>query len=966
METFVLSTEEMKYLGYYTDKKKHHVGSSTTSNVCFLDCEMVETTLGEEVVSIGLGIFQNGRIKTVTLTLKPKGDVLNYLTDITGYTKASVFELTFEEAIHSLSLLLGPKDILIGHHMYKDLQLLDFYHPRVIDCCMVFHHPDGPPHYYSLKNLARMHLKKVIQTGVHDPLEDGLCAFELIQWAVTQGYLKPTWKHIGQSFTPTLELICQALDIELKQVDCVYLTGSRAVGTNTPDSDYDFVVVCTSGLINGALTRYGNMDLCTYTLEYFKNLLQEQTIWAIEAIYSPCRFLETVNLRTFYETSRLGAIDYNQHLRQSIGFEAGRKIASSKKHFRNGNMHSAKKHMFIALRFVEYGRQIVKYNKIQTIKAMTPIWESLKGLDYPEFRDQCNPVYLDTYREFSKGVAKKTPVRQVSRVQHKFDIRGEWDKSDSTPSKKYPLLLLNRYNIIVDLKMQVVAYPFHVFRQALFGEALFGFGTEHIYEKIDGFFMCLYYYEGWQVGTHGDPDGGDHQQLFWETFASQGHTRATLNPHYTYMFELVLRDYVVIIPYKANRLFLTGVRDLDTYQELPLEKFPAFRTPKEYKEPTLEPDTAGCILVNKTFDRVVIRHPDYVKKAFGFPLHRGKKDQTLHVLKVIQDKREERLCTYCPEYASDVKRLKKALGTFFAHMQRLFAESKMESRKRFAIKIQQWNRKYHKYLYALFDKVDLSIFVATLTPRRLAFDINLTASKRTVGSFVDSKDLEKWKQYQSDHAGQISFVDSFAIKSLRYIGGFDMSFDPEDDTRAVAYLSVYDVVSKTIIHESHTLCHLDVPYVSGFLGFREVPHYLHLLSLIQTQAYYPQLLMVDGFGILHHRGFGSASHLGYETKLPTIGVGKTLLMIDGLDKHTVKHEFQLKTKKAGDSIPLVGQSGKVYGVAYRSTNHCVNPIYITIGHKICLESAIHLVRQTCQYRIPEPIRNSDIKSKQCL
>lgn len=37
----------------------------------------------------------------------------------------------------------------------------------------------------------------------------------------------------------------------------------------------------------------------------------------------------------------------------------------------------------------------------------------------------------------------------------------------------------------------------------------------------------------------------------------------------------------------------------------------------------------------------------------------------------------------------------------------------------------------------------------------------------------------------------------------------------------------------------------------------------------------PQILMVDGMGVLHPRGLGLASHLGVLTGIPTIGVGKT-------------------------------------------------------------------------------------------
>lgn len=46
--------------------------------------------------------------------------------------------------------------------------------------------------------------------------------------------------------------------------------------------------------------------------------------------------------------------------------------------------------------------------------------------------------------------------------------------------------------------------------------------------------------------------------------------------------------------------------------------------------------------------------------------------------------------------------------------------------------------------------------------------------------------------------------------------------------------------------------------------------------------------MIDGNGVLHPRGCGSASHLGVLSGYPTIGVAKTLMSVQGLDEKTYK------------------------------------------------------------------------------
>jgi hypothetical protein len=40
----------------------------------------------------------------------------------------------------------------------------------------------------------------------------------------------------------------------------------------------------------------------------------------------------------------------------------------------------------------------------------------------------------------------------------------------------------------------------------------------------------------------------------------------------------------------------------------------------------------------------------------------------------------------------------------------------------------------------------------------------------------------------------------------------------------------------------------------------------------------------------------------------------------------------------------------------RSTKGSCKPIYISVGHRVSLNTAIHIVKMICKYRVPEPIR----------
>lgn len=117
--------------------------------------------------------------------------------------------------------------------------------------------------------------------------------------------------------------------------------------------------------------------------------------------------------------------------------------------------------------------------------------------------------------------------------------------------------------------------------------------------------------------------------------------------------------------------------------------------------------------------------------------------------------------------------------------------------------------------------------------------------------------------------------------NLKYIGGVDISFSKEDPSTACAALVVLDAGTLEVVHEEFDVVRLQVPYIPGFLAFREAPILLGLLEKMKTnnQHFYPQVLMVDGNGLLHPRGFGLACHLGVLADLPTIGVGKNVLIL---------------------------------------------------------------------------------------
>lgn len=186
-------------------------------------------------------------------------------------------------------------------------------------------------------------------------------------------------------------------------------------------------------------------------------------------------------------------------------------------------------------------------------------------------------------------------------------------------------------------------------------------------------------------------------------------------------------------------------------------------------------------------------------------------------------------------------------------------------------------------------------------------------------------------------------VPTDQLDDVQYVAGVDVGFEAEGRiTRAaVAVLTLSDlqVCDRAIARRPTSF-----PYIPGFLSFREVPAVLDAIELLTKT---PDLLLCDGQGIAHPRRLGIACHLGLLTNIPSIGVAKSLL---------VGRHAEVGNEK-GDRQPLI-HKGELVGVALR-TRPKTKPLYISLGHRISLETAImYVLRCTTKYRLPETTRHA--------
>ena len=191
---------------------------------------------------------------------------------------------------------------------------------------------------------------------------------------------------------------------------------------------------------------------------------------------------------------------------------------------------------------------------------------------------------------------------------------------------------------------------------------------------------------------------------------------------------------------------------------------------------------------------------------------------------------------------------------------------------------------------------------------------------------------------QTDMAGQVSHEGDV---DPRFIAGVDISVDRASATGTGAVV-VLNYPELEIVEVKVVTDRIEFPYVPGLLSFREAPL---VLAACEKLTLTPDLFIVDGQGIAHPRRIGLASHLGLFLDTPTIGCAKSRLC----GTHKTPED------EAGSQAELIDK-GEIIGVVLR-TRTGAKPVYVSLGHKISLKSAVNWVLACCcAYRLPEPTR----------
>jgi deoxyribonuclease V len=206
---------------------------------------------------------------------------------------------------------------------------------------------------------------------------------------------------------------------------------------------------------------------------------------------------------------------------------------------------------------------------------------------------------------------------------------------------------------------------------------------------------------------------------------------------------------------------------------------------------------------------------------------------------------------------------------------------------------------------------------------------------------------EEAQDIQRTLSKQVIPYDGFS--TVQTICGVDVSYRIKENLATAACVAM-SYPGLEVIETVAANTPVSFPYTSGLFSFREIPALIPAVEKLKVQ---PDLIICDGHGLIHPRRFGLACHLGLLVDIPTIGCAKSKLI--GVYREPLQSR---------GSFEYVRHDGEIVGAVLRTTNKGT-PVFVSIGHRICLESAIkYILGCTDNHRLPEPVRYAHLRASE--
>ncbi len=181
--------------------------------------------------------------------------------------------------------------------------------------------------------------------------------------------------------------------------------------------------------------------------------------------------------------------------------------------------------------------------------------------------------------------------------------------------------------------------------------------------------------------------------------------------------------------------------------------------------------------------------------------------------------------------------------------------------------------------------------------------------------------------------------------SIKTVAGADLAI-LKDQNKLVCGIIVFSYPDLVEIERVWEVVDENFPYIPGLLAFREGPAIIKTYKKLKEK---PDVLILDGQGIAHPRGFGIACYVGVLLDISTMGIGKSRLYGTHQEPEDIAGSYQSLFSKNNEQIGVV-----------LKTKKRTKPVFVSIGHKIDLSTSVDIALNCHRgYRIPEPTRLAD-------
>lgn len=208
-------------------------------------------------------------------------------------------------------------------------------------------------------------------------------------------------------------------------------------------------------------------------------------------------------------------------------------------------------------------------------------------------------------------------------------------------------------------------------------------------------------------------------------------------------------------------------------------------------------------------------------------------------------------------------------------------------------------------------------------------------------------------EVQNTLAEKVMLNNSFNKDNINLVAGVDLAYwEKEDKHYGTCCIVILDYNTKQIVQKVNSIGEIKVPYIPGYLAFRELPLVIQAVKKLTVE---PDIFIFDGNGYLHFNHIGIATHASFFLNKPTIGVAKSYLKINDVD-------FDMPENIYGAYQDII-INNEVYGRVIR-TRRNVKPVFISCGNYIDLKTCTEIVLELIdnESRLPIPVRLADLET----